>query len=514
MKMLENIFKAVLVVVLVVLSGCSKEFLDVKPTGKTTESEFYKTDEDASMALIAAYDILQLYSLLSFDSPGMTRVLASDESVAAGGGPSDLIHFQEFDDYSYTTTNRAIKRAYEVFYFGVNRANLVIDNIDPTSEFRERIIAEAKVLRSFYYFELVTMFGGVPLHKTVPGANGYAKKRATVQDVYQFIEEGLTEAIPKLAHKSELSNSDQFRVSVETAQALLGKAYLYQEKWTEATQVFGDLILNEGSEVGLDPDYAHLWSPDGRWGQETLMNISFSSYENHVDAGNVWAETSRRGYEANYDVQLMGPRVEFYNLGTSDLLYGWGFNSPTESIYNAYVNAGDVLRRQATLMSEDELLNTYGGSVSPDAFGWHGSIRLKYATYADQTSFDADPVMNYGNNYRLLRYADVLLMAAEAYYRSGDENQARIELNKVRQRAGMGDVTAGGDDLFSAIILERQLELAFEGQRFFDLVRWGTAADILGSDGFVAGKHELFPIPQQEIDVNPAITAADQNPGW
>ena len=122
--------------------------------------------------------------------------------------------------------------------------------------------------------------------------------------------------------------------------------------------------------------------------------------------------------------------------------------------------------------------------------------------------------MNYSNHYRLLRYADVLLMAAEAYYRDNNENQALKELNKVRSRAKLDDVTASGDALFQAIVLERQLELAFEGQRFFDLVRWKLADDVLESDGFIAGKHELFPIPQEEIDANPAISASDQNPGW
>lgn len=497
-----------------ILGSCSESFLDVKPTGKTTESEFYQTDDEAFMALIAAYDILQLYSVLSFDGPALTRVLPSDESVAAGGGPGDLVHFQEFDDYSYTSTNKAIRIAYEVFYFGVYRANLVVDHVEPTNANRKQIIAEAKVMRAHFYFELVTMFGGVPLHKEVPGADSYAKARATSEEVYAFIEQDLIEAIPDLSHKSALGGDDQFRVSVETAEALLGKAYLYQEKWSEAASAFGDLISKEGSEVGLDPDYAHLWTPDGRWGSETLLNISFSSNENHVDGGDVWWESSRRKYEANYDVQLMGPRVEHYDLGSSGLMYGWGFNSPTAAIYDAFVAAGDTSRKKVTLMSEDELVNQYGGSVQPDAFGFHGSIRLKYATYTDQTSFEADPVMNYANHYRLLRYADVLLMAAEAYYRDGNENQARIELNKVRERAALHAETASGDALFQAIVLERQIELAFEGQRFFDLVRWGLADEVLGPDGFVAGIHELFPIPQEEIDANPAINPEDQNPGW
>lgn len=506
---------AYITVFILFLSSCTESFLDVKPTGKTTESEFYKTDEEAFMALIAAYDILQLYSLLSFDSPALARVLPSDESVAAGGGPGDLVAFQEFDDYSYTTTNLVVKRAYEVFYHGVNRSNLVVDNVEPSSEYTRQIVAEAKVLRAYYYFELVTMFGGIPLHKSVPGADSYAKKRANKEDVYAFIEQDLKEAIHDLAHKSELSEQDQFRVTVETAEALLGKAYLYQEKWSDAATTFGALISKEGSEVGLDPDYAHLWSRDGRWSLETLLNISFSDYENHVDAGGVWWETNRRKYEANYDVQLMGPRVEWFDLGTSGLLYGWGFNSPTESILEAYINAGDTLRRRVTLMTEDELVNKYGGSVdNANAFGFNGSIRLKYATYEEQTSFAADPAMNYSNHYRLLRYADVLLMAAEAYYRNNNEAQALIEINKVRRRAKLSDITAGGADLFEAIVLERQLELSFEGQRFFDLVRWRLADDILGPDGFVPGKHELFPIPQEEIDANPAISSNDQNPGW
>jgi hypothetical protein len=198
----------------------------------------------------------------------------------------------------------------------------------------------------------------------------------------------------------------------------------------------------------------------------------------------------------------MGPRSDYYTKAPNDsLLAGWGFNCPKKKLYDAYVAAGDVQRRTTTVMSEAELKAAGGNWSAPTAYGYDGYFQRKYGSFSQQTnsSGSAIPELNYGTNWRLIRYADVLLMAAEAYYRAGNEPQARTYLTQVRNRSGLGAATATGTALFNAIVTERQLELAFEGFRFIDLVRWGLADQELSSLGFKKGKNEVLPIPNQDV---------------
>lgn len=205
---------------------------------------------------------------------------------------------------------------------------------------------------------------------------------------------------------------------------------------------------------------------------------------------------------------------------------GWGFNLPTEKIGIAFNEAGDNgPRYQATIMSEEEFLAA-GGSIVADtdeegntipAWDYENYLRLKYATYASETNSEGGAVaeLNYTTNWRLIRYADVLLMAAEAYNEDGDPGTAIGYVNEVRDRAELPLLSGlGQGDLREAIKLERQLELAFEGARYPDLVRWGDAAEELAADGFQAGRNELWPIPLTEIAANNEIEQEDQNPGY
>ena len=144
-------------------------------------------------------------------------------------------------------------------------------------------------------------------------------------------------------------------------------------------------------------------------------------------------------------------------------------------------------------------------------------IRTKLTTYETETnSNDGNtPELNFGTNWRLIRYADVLLMAAEAYHFNGNDTRALELINQVRARAGAEELTGlSGNALFEALVTERQVELAYEGHRFWDLVRWGLAGQELSSLGFISGKHELFPIPLDEILNNPELDASSQNPGY
>jgi hypothetical protein len=206
----------------------------------------------------------------------------------------------------------------------------------------------------------------------------------------------------------------------------------------------------------------------------------------------------------------MGPRGDYYTKAPADSLQaGWGFNLPRQKLWDAFIAAGDVNRRRQTIMSVGELTAAGGAWSNPTAWDYSGFFQRKYGSFITQTG---GPIgeLNYGTNWRHLRYSDILLMAAEAYYRASDETKSRTYLNQVRTRAGLGNVVATGTALFDAIVTERQLELAFEGVRFTDLVRWGKGVQELGSLGFRANKHELLPIP----DVDIRTGGLTQNPGY
>jgi len=221
----------------------------------------------------------------------------------------------------------------------------------------------------------------------------------------------------------------------------------------------------------------------------------------------------------------MGPRTTMFpnnpatgkGLVVLGIVPGWGFNLPTAKIGNAFdAMNDDGPRYQNSLMSEEEFEEATDTTVvEGDHHDYEGYLRLKYTTWKSQTNTDAIAELNYTTNWRLIRYADVLLMAAEAYNEDGDQQSALTELNKVHERAGLDEYDAMDQaELREAIKKERQLELAFEGSRYWDLIRWGDAEEELGPFGFVSGKHEHFPIPQTEISSNNEISQEDQNPGF
>lgn len=491
--------------IFITISSCSKDFLDVKPVGKVGIDAFYKTDADALKGIVATYDILQWANARDWGSVYLVKTLPSDESSAGGSSVGDQPSLQELDVFTYGSGNVAIRAAFQSNYYGIYRANLVINRVDTLTEVRRQIVAEAKCLRGYFYSELVSMFGNVPLILTELIPSKYSQPNSTREALYAQIEADLKAAIRVLPVKSALAAGDKFRVTKGTALSLLGKVYLYEKKWKEATENF-DLVI-ESKEYDLFTDFSTLFKSNQEFGIESIFEVNYVN-DQKIDWGTMqWG--GNRSMEQNITWQLTGPRGDYFNGGTSGMVGGWGFNYPTASCYQVYLDNNDVVRKAATVWSEDDLKAKGGSWTGVGAWGYNGYFRVKYGTFASETG---PPVgeLNYGTNLRLLRYADVLLMDAEAYYRLGNEDKARAEIKKVRLRAQLPEVTATGDALFAAIVAERQMELAFEGVRFLDLVRWGMAPQVLGSKGFVAGKNELFPIPLDEMTNN---TLIKQNPG-
>ncbi|MDM8159531.1 RagB/SusD family nutrient uptake outer membrane protein [Labilibaculum sp. K2S] len=509
--------------------GCSSDFLELEPTGKLASEEYLTTEKEAFDALIGLYDRMQVNNNNQEDwcSVFLTRVLLSDDSNAGGGSATDQQKFQEIDDYNQRADNAVVKNVWKGYYKAINMANNIIDNVPTELASAETIIAEAKFVRAYNYFELVTLFGSIPLRLENPKteADNHVAK-SSVEAIYAQIELDLTAAVASLPLKSTYSDAYKFRASKGAAQALLGKAQLFQKKYAEAATNFAAVISSE--EYDLEDNYGEIYDGVAKAGKEVVFEILYSS-----ESGNNWDTWDGTG-ESNYMTILMGIRGDwsFNNLDIAlgkEYINGWGMNVPTKEIgelFDASAANGDV-RSAASVMSGADF-SAAGGYInspeaaaiytddnddykSPGTFNWddyEGYLRLKYTCDTLETGKPAFET-NWQFPVKVIRYADVLLMAAEAYLESSQAGKALIEINKVRTRANLPNLSSVS---LQNIKDERRLELAFEGHRFFDCVRWGDTSEL--GPKFTAGKNEVLPIPQIEIDLNNKLSQADQNPGY
>lgn len=488
-----KMFKKILTVGLVSLGLSSCDWVDYDPLESytITADVYFNTAADYQAAVVGAYDPLQW-----MNSQHIMMEIASDNTVSGGESATDVIAWQELDMMTHYPENDQFTNLWRFMYEGVNRCNYLEENKDKIEfEGKEQLYAEVYFLRAYYYFDLVRLFGGVPLftESRLSADDSGSLARATAEEVYAQVEKDLQAAIAGLPNVA--ASNQNGRANKIAAQALLGKVYLYQEKFAEAAAIFENVIGTRN----LVSDYGSQFVREGENGPESIFEVQHSDQSVWWDWG-----FNPQGTEGNFGIIHMGPRAYDGPLFSS----GWSFNLPTQELYDSY-EAGDS-RRDATILNMEEWIADTGASYTA-AYKDTGFFNLKYIPRAGYSETGATE-LNYSNNWRIIRYADVLLMAAEANARgSVDEAKAQDYLNQVRRRA-FGDtdhdVVQSGSALVDAIWLERNLELALEGHRFFDLVRTGKAASVI--DGFQSGKNELFPIPQQEVD----ISGLAQNPGY
>ena len=475
---------------LLTLTACEEDFIGRDPVYSIDSENYFNTPADYDNALIAAYDLLQ---------PTYLNVLmgeiASDNTLAGGESANDVIGFQQVDDMIHTPVNDQIDDLWDWMFAGVNRATFLLefqDNLD--FEGKQQILAEARFLRAYYNFELVKWFGPIPIKPEARFALGdeTSLPRAPVSEVYALIESDLMAAIPDLA----VTAPQVGRVSKGAAQALLGKAYLYQEQYQEAATVLQE-VINSGN-YSLPTDYAGIFEQSGENGAGSVFEVQYTDAEG---AGFGCLQCS----EGNIAVGFNG--IRNYTGPVFD--GGYSFNVPTQEAYDAY-EAGDARRDVAILDIEAWAAET--GASYGTGYEHTGYFNRKYLARKGDSNIGDQNLTN-PNNYRAIRYADVLLMAAEALNATGNDAQAREYLNLVRRRA-FGDedhdISASGNALRDFILRERRLELVGEGHRFFDLVRTGRAAAEI--DDFTAGKNELFPVPFEEIQFSNGNWT--QNPGY
>lgn len=491
-------YMACIVLGLPLLSSCKDDFLDVDPKGTILESNYYKTPEEAYAGLVSAYDPLGWQAGDTYHNFGAVNA-ASDDAHAGGGGPSDMNTWQAWNRF---TLNPAIGPQGEYWnrnFRGVARANTILVKVEAgipgmSEAMTARFIAEAKFLRAYYYFDLVRLFRDVPLF-TAPLETSelFNQVQSTPAQVYAQIEQDLKDAIPNLPTTVPAS-TEGGRATQGAAKALLGKVYLYQQKWTDAAGQLADVNGTPGgtSMYGyrLLEDYGAIFNPANKFNSENIFEIV------HTSLGNAgWGTWPN--FDGNIAVLMFGPR------GYSGPTYeaGWGFNPLTTDLVNAL--KGDP-RYEHTVL---DIKSIPGANYEP-GFDDTGYFVKKYAPTTETLSTGGgDIILNYPNNYIEIRLADTYLMEAEALVQGGGGGTRAGELlNAVRARVGLAAVAPTLENIYR----ERRLELATEGHRFYDLVRTGRAATVLGPMGFVAGKHEVLPIPQNEL-INTKLV---QNPEY
>jgi starch-binding outer membrane protein, SusD/RagB family len=486
------------------LSSC-KKWVDYDPKEDflITEEAYLKSESDYRTMAVSVYTPIQW-----LNQAVPVGDIASDNSVSGGENASDVLSLQQIDDFTHTPVNSTLTELWQAAYEGINRANYLhqykAKNLaGETVNFagKDALYGEVYFLRAYYYFHLVKFFGDVPLFvdKRLGLSESKTLGKSPKADVYRQIEADLTTAIAVLP----AIQVDKGRITKYAAQALLGKVYLYQKKYDAAASILENVIT--ANAFSLVSDFGGMFLKAGENGPESVFEIQYSNASPYYN----WSYVNRG--QGNHSVQQCGIRGI---SGTAAMPYeaGWSTNLPSQNLANAYA-AGD--KRKAVTVLDIEAYKTANPSfnityqVAP--FKNTGLYNQKYLPRKGETSGQIE--LNYENNFRTIRYADVLLMAAEANNKATAPNDAKAQsyLNLVRRRAFgdlLHDISSTGNTLYLAIIDERRLELAMEGERFFDLVRTGQATTKLPA--FIAGKHEVFPIPQAEIN----ISGLPQNTGY
>lgn len=488
-----------------VLASCTKSFLEVDPKATQVETNYYKNADEAFSGLIAAYDPLGWEGGIGTGYSNFPCLnAASDDCFGGGGSASDVPYLNTMDSYAIDPANGPQLDFWQKNFTGVSRVNTILNVFQKdipglSDDVKKRYIAEAKFLRAHYYFDLVRLFGHVPLFiEPLPKQEIYNVTQASPEEVYAQIEKDLKEAIaePNLPDKVPAA-TEGGRVTKGAAQALLGKVYLYEKKWNDAAAQFADVngVPGGTSKYGyhLLSNFSDIFRVDNKFNSESIIEITHTSI-----AASGWGNISNM--EGMIASQMVGPRS--YN---GPIYYsGWGGCPITPSLFNAIHNDP---RYSATVADIDSLVKLGLATYVP-GYQNTGHFVKKFMPQQAFKNTNAGPAPpNYPQNYIETRLADTYLMEAEALVQGGgDLTRAADLLNAVRSRVGLSPEEPTLDNIYN----ERHLELATEGHRWYDLIRTGRAAAVLGPLGFVKGKNELLPIPLPEL----SNTKLVQNPGY
>jgi len=517
---MKTLYKTFSIIILIALmSSCSDDFLDLKPLDQEVSTSFYKTEDQAMQALVSIYDVLGYQ-----ETPGVSWApfivisdILSDDSYAGGSDANDGQDENEFNTFTIPTTSIIAHAIWLKNYTGIYRANLLlerIEEVDAADEFKKRLIAESKFLRAYFYFEQAAYFENIPLLiNTLSGPSEYKQPQATPEQVYNQIALDLNEAITDLP--ASVTPAEAGRITKWAAQALLARVYLFYNGVYGKDLVAGSNTINKAVLVDyldeliatsghdLFENYQDNFKLVGEYGKESVFEISYGDTPPWWDWGYV------RGGEGNLSAQMQGPRV----ANSTNWNRGWSFGTVSQKLVDDLKNDP---RYQYTVLTQEEL-----DGVLTVGYQHTGYFSKKYSSDAEHWGGSGQFELNRTCNHRVIRFSDVLLMAAEL----GSAN-AQQYLDRVRARVGLGSVPATPDNIYK----ERRLELSLEGIRYFDVLRKGLAyatqeLTVTGVRGpNYVGEQQLFdvtfnpatkgflPIPQTEMDLSGG--AFIQNQGY
>ena len=501
---------AALALSLALVSGC-KDYLDVAPQGQLSGDT---VDPGTAQKLVDGVYNAMYQGGFGNDVHGLQFVILTDiasDDADKGSTPNDYGDALAVDNLTLTSTNSNINNCWQGYFQAISSANQALDKIPLSTSsdaVKNRLLGEVRFLRGYFYFNMVRLFGGVPKLDRVPAAseinNPEFQKRASAADIYALIISDLQFATDNLPLKGATETG---RATKAAAQGMLAKVYLYQKNYQKAFDLSNEIVTGKSGAYSLYPAYADIWRTVGANSAESVFEV-----QTGINA-------ACNNSAINLYTVSQGPRSGGKG-GWADL--GFGFNSPTQDLASAY-EPGDVRRAGSIIFIQP---TAPAGQRSTGTVLWDGfripskdsveNSRYSYKAYHSRTK---EP--NCGNNdylpknVRVLRYAEVLLINAEAAVQIGQAGAATTALTAVRARAGLAPTAP----TLANIWKERRVELALEHDRFFDLVRQesvtpGRIVPIFAAQGktFVKGKHELFPIPQPQIDLSGGQLT--QNPGY
>ncbi|HNY02427.1 MAG TPA: RagB/SusD family nutrient uptake outer membrane protein [Candidatus Cloacimonadota bacterium] len=477
-------------------SGCEK-FLEKNPQGVLTQEAFPKTAPDALNATNAVYSTLRDWY---YHSGGYPILDIMSDDARKGSNPSDQVStVGPYDRFAITPTQDGLDRWWNQLYVGVKRCNVVIakvPDIEMDEALKTRYIAEARFVRGLIYFDFVRAWGGVPLVTVLDPP--LRMERATKEEVYAQVIADLTFAAENLPERSEYAAKDIGRATKGAANSLLARVYLFRGDFVN-TEKYAMEVINS-NQYALEPVFTDANGANGQTGKEAIFDVGALPYDGTENGGCQYGNT--QGVRGNPN-------------------RGWGFNRPSEDLRNSF-EPGDP-RLKGTIIDLGDTLDNVpilGDGPTPNVTKDSSGNVIEVECYNRKVWTPGSNVATqWAHMRRLVRYADVLLMAAEALNENGKQSEALVYLNLVRQRARQGNnailpdvTTTVQSELREKILTERRHELALEGWRFWDLVRTGKAGQVLGPLGFVEGRNELLPIPQSEIDKSEGYLK--QNPNW
>lgn len=501
--------KYLFVLVCFIIISCDDQ-LDLNPIGLVAQDAFYQNADDANAAIIAAYN-----SLLSFHTTGYpTGVDMWGDIQASDAEPHpDGVAWNQIYQYTLQPDNGNVRNQWFLIYEGIYRANQALEKIpeiDMDEAIKSRLLKEAFFIRGWWMLRLAKIYGDAPLVTQTLSIEELYIPKSNRQDIFNQVEIDLKEA---LSLPDSYDDSNVGRATSFAAHTVLAEVYLWQKKWAEA-KLHLEAVINSGNFSLLD-SYSSLFDGTIENHSETVFEIQYKANTGQPLLG-------------NFSTTYSAPNGEGYVPGG-----GWGWIRPTQDLVNEYeVEPKEDPRLYSSIF---RLGDDFEGQIFKDVVNGTGfAIKKWVISGATGVEIEQNFPWYTSANFALYRYAEVLLMYAEVLNELGNQSEAANYVNLVRQRPSVDMPSIPSDlnydEMFEAIRHERRVEFAFEGKISYDLRRWGIAGEFLRSPErwhnnttinpqwggnffkFEDGKHEVFPIPQSEIDKSGGTL--DQHPNW